>query len=108
MLVTKAYQYKIRLNMDDLVRLLDGPAPDIEVTRAGQTVAPDVVLITWERRDRESWSFSQVTTSGYRKLANGGLGRERRSWTGYSFNRSRWPDWVKVLVDSLGPVQEET
>jgi hypothetical protein len=105
MKITQLHRYTVGLNEDDLVRLLDGPAPVTKCTST-QSMAPVRFSAVWERKDDGPWEFFEAHTSGLRVLASGALGQEIKTREFYTYTRDRWPDWVKVLVGTLAPVDQ--
>lgn len=107
MKVTRVDRYTVELGREDLARLLGGPPPATKCNYSEQVMSPDQFLVAWERRDDDTWSFSDALANGYRILTSGELGKEYKTRHFRAYRREDWPDWVKVLVDNLHPDKQD-
>jgi hypothetical protein len=98
------HDHLVELNAEDLVRELGGPAPDVERHYARESIVPHRLSINYHSANDLPFKAAQAVVWGFRRLANGGLGREERMER-FTTVRDDWPDWVKKLTEQLHPTR---
>ena len=91
---------------DETIRFDNGEVRPVPYSRDGKRYRADILLLRWTSRDNgDTWALGRTEVRGQVLRRDGSDSKNRTDETFWP--TSRYPDWVRELIDDTDPTPAE-